>query len=99
MTAPATVPQGLTIREAADVLRVHHRTIRKWIAAGRLTVRRIGPRSVRIDAEDLRAFWDGARETAGPAEIPSPVRRTRATTGNPVEQAILARRHQRRGSD
>lgn len=49
----ASVPSLLTQAEAADACAVSVRTIRRWIAAGMLPARRVGPRLVRIDAADL----------------------------------------------
>lgn len=101
MSAPLDVPRGLTYAEAAEALGVHKRTILKWVRAGRLVVRRIGPRTVRIDPADLRALWERSRETGAPVppSPPPPPRKPRAgSTGNPVADAILARRRQRRGS-
>jgi len=50
-----------TIQEAADALKVHERTIRRWIAAGRLAALRIA-RTVRIPR---RAVEDLEREYTG----------------------------------
>lgn len=46
----------LTLAEAAVRVGVHPRTIRRWVAAGRLTGYRYGPRLVRVDAAELDAF-------------------------------------------
>ncbi len=43
----------LSIRQAADEKGVHPHTIRRWIAAGILPARRVGPRLIRITAADL----------------------------------------------
>jgi excisionase family DNA binding protein len=43
----------LTVRQAAELLGVHQNTIRNWITQGRLTAHRIGPKLIRINAEDL----------------------------------------------
>ena len=41
------------IQEAADRLGVSYRTVRRWIAAGRLTAVRVGPRLLKVSAADL----------------------------------------------
>jgi excisionase family DNA binding protein len=49
----------ITMREAADTYGVSLVTIRRYIAAGRLTAYRVGPRMIRLDPEQL------ARELLG----------------------------------
>ena len=48
VTAPAAPARLLTLAQAADVLGVHERTLRAWIAAGQIRVVRLGARTVRI---------------------------------------------------
>lgn len=43
----------LTVKQAAERRGVHPRTIRSWIERGHLRAERVGPRLVRINAEDL----------------------------------------------
>ena len=46
---PTAIPPGLlTLIEAAEIARVHPRTIRRWVADGYLTGYRFGPRLIRI---------------------------------------------------
>ncbi|KLO28405.1 helix-turn-helix domain-containing protein [Mycobacterium haemophilum] len=45
--------QLISIIEAAAVLDISTRTLRRYIAAGRLTAYRIGPRLIKIDAAEL----------------------------------------------
>jgi excisionase family DNA binding protein len=45
----------ISIQEAADTYGLSDRTIRRYIAAGRLTAFRIGPRLIRLDPEQVRA--------------------------------------------
>jgi excisionase family DNA binding protein len=42
-----------TVREAASILKVHERTVLRWVRTGLLPARRIG-RQIRIDEESLR---------------------------------------------
>ncbi|KUH99270.1 helix-turn-helix domain-containing protein [Mycobacterium sp. IS-3022] len=49
----------LTMNEAAARLGVHPMTIRRYIAAGRLRAYRLGPRLVRIHAEDVERLRQG----------------------------------------
>lgn len=44
------------IQEAADRLGVSYRTVRRWIATGRLTAVRVGPRLLKVSAADLDAL-------------------------------------------
>jgi len=43
----------LPLREAAQHAGVHPCTVRRWVAAGRLTGYRIGPRLVKVDMREL----------------------------------------------
>ena len=46
----------LTIEGAADMLAVHPRTIRRYIAAGDLPAYRLGPRQIRVRMSDVDAL-------------------------------------------
>lgn len=46
----------ISIAEAADYLGVSTKTIRRYIAAGRLTGYRTGPRLLRVDKTELDAL-------------------------------------------
>ena len=41
------------LQEAADRCGVHYRTIRRWVADGRLDAVRVGPRLLKVDAAEL----------------------------------------------
>jgi excisionase family DNA binding protein len=43
----------LSIREVAEIYAVSQKTVRNWIAEGKLEARRIGPRLIRIEAGSL----------------------------------------------
>jgi excisionase family DNA binding protein len=54
MARTKTPPQRLTsVEHAARYADVGTRTIRRWIATGRLRAYRVGPRLVKIDLDDL----------------------------------------------
>lgn len=44
------------LQEAADRCGVSYRTIRRWIADGRINAVRVGPRLLKINAEDVLAL-------------------------------------------
>jgi excisionase family DNA binding protein len=44
------------LQEAADHCDVSYRTIRRWIADGRLKAVRVGPRLIKVDVDDLAAL-------------------------------------------
>lgn len=46
-------PEMISLNEAAARLGVNYRTIRRWIAAGRIDAVRVGPRLLKIDAAQL----------------------------------------------
>jgi len=46
----------LGLNEAAEHLGVNPRTIRRYIAAGRLTGYRVGPRLIKIDLDELESL-------------------------------------------
>jgi excisionase family DNA binding protein len=46
-------PELIGLQEAADRCGVDYRTMRRWIAAGRINAVRIGPRLLKLDAADL----------------------------------------------
>ena len=46
-------PELVSIREASIYCGVDPRTIRRWIAAGRLNAVRVGPRLIKIDTAEL----------------------------------------------
>jgi excisionase family DNA binding protein len=49
-----------TVGEAAHYVKVHERTIREWIRAGRLTGYRFAPQTLRVDLAQLDALGGGA---------------------------------------
>lgn len=49
-------PRQLTIAEVAQARGVHVNTVRRWIADGYLRAERVGPRIIRINADDVAAL-------------------------------------------
>jgi len=51
---PSQRPQRLfTLADAANELGLSQRTIRRYIAAGRIAAYRVGPRVVRVDLDEI----------------------------------------------
>ena len=46
-----------SIQQAADEADVSTKSIRRWIAQGRLTAYRVGPRSIKVDLDELEASF------------------------------------------
>ena len=62
MAIPRTAPaaperrRNLSTNEAADYLNVSVRTLRNYVAAGQVRARRVGPKLLRFNADDLDKF-------------------------------------------
>jgi excisionase family DNA binding protein len=56
MTRGDPVSKYLTLAQAAELLGVHTRTIRRRIADGQLRAYRLGPRLVKVAAADVEAL-------------------------------------------
>lgn len=50
------VAQRIHPQEAADALGVSIRTIRRWVAEGKLTAYRVGPKLLRLDPAEVDAL-------------------------------------------
>jgi len=48
-----SLPPRPTIKQAAEAIGVHDKTIRRRISEGTLVAYRIGPRSIRVDRDSL----------------------------------------------
>lgn len=59
--------QLLTIKEAAQLLKVNVRTVTKWVKSGEIKAYELGPRITRLSQADIEEFI-GKRETVN-AEI------------------------------
>lgn len=46
----------LTLAQAADILSLDEKTLRRYVSTGRLTGYRVGPRAVRLDAAEVDAL-------------------------------------------
>ena len=56
----AVQTEWMTVAQAAKYLDVSEKSIRRWIAAGRLSARRAGPRLIRIDPRALERMMGAA---------------------------------------
>ncbi len=45
----------VSIAAAADHYGVSRQTVRRWIASGRITAYRVGPRLIRVDLDEIEA--------------------------------------------
>jgi excisionase family DNA binding protein len=45
----------VSIAAAADHYGVSRQTVRRWIASGKITAYRVGPRLIRVDLEEIEA--------------------------------------------
>jgi excisionase family DNA binding protein len=45
----------VSIAAAADHYGVSRQTVRRWIASGRITAHRLGPRLIRVDLDEIEA--------------------------------------------
>jgi len=67
--------QLLPLQTVADLLHVHHKTLRKWIAQGRVPAYRVGGHTLRLD----------------PAEVEKSLLRPTTTTVHPAARAAVER--------
>lgn len=51
-----TLPPRLSMRQAAEYLNVSEKTVRRYIAQGRIKAKRVGPRLIRIERDSLVAL-------------------------------------------
>nr|WP_069403191.1 helix-turn-helix domain-containing protein [Mycolicibacterium holsaticum] len=56
MTTRTPTKGLITIQAAAEMLAVDPRTIRRWIAQGRLKARRVGPKLIRVELASVEAM-------------------------------------------
>jgi excisionase family DNA binding protein len=49
----AGLPPQPTIKQTAEFFGADPKTIRRWIAQGRLTAYRVGPRLIRVDRDSI----------------------------------------------
>lgn len=54
MSQQTAQPEYLTVAQAAEIFGTSERTVRRLIASGSLPAYRIGPRAVRLLADDVR---------------------------------------------
>lgn len=54
--------QFLTTNEIAEILRVHQRTVQRWISSNRLKATKVGPKILRVRRQDLDEFLAGQNQ-------------------------------------
>ena len=47
------LPEAISIRQTAQLLDVHHTTVRRWIRCGFILAYRVGPQLVRIPRTEI----------------------------------------------
>ena len=50
---PKRLPEAVSVRQTAEILGVHHCTVRRWIRRGFIKAYRIGPQIVRIPRMEI----------------------------------------------
>ena len=50
---PKALPEAISVKKAAEILDVHHLTIRRWIRGGWIKAYRVGPMLIRIPRSEL----------------------------------------------
>jgi excisionase family DNA binding protein len=53
--ASSCMAKMVSIAAAADHYEVSRQTVRRWIANGKITAHRVGPRLIRIDLDEIEA--------------------------------------------
>jgi excisionase family DNA binding protein len=51
----SAAPKYATVKDAAAIYNMHPQTLRRYIAEGRLTGYRVGPRNLRVNLEEVEA--------------------------------------------
>ncbi len=46
----------LTLSDAAEWLSLDEKTLRRWVSQGRLTAFRVGPKLIRLDADEIESM-------------------------------------------
>lgn len=52
----------LTTNEVAEILRVHQRTVQRWISSNRLKAIKVGPKVLRVRKQDLDEFLESQNQ-------------------------------------
>jgi len=52
----------LTTNEIAEILRVHQRTVQRWISSNRLKATKVGPKILRVRKQDLDEFLESQNQ-------------------------------------
>ena len=52
----------LTTNEIAEILRVHQRTVQRWVSSNRLKATKVGPKILRVRKQDLDEFLESQNQ-------------------------------------
>jgi excisionase family DNA binding protein len=52
----------LTTNEIAEILRVHRRTVQRWISSNRLKATKVGPKILRVRKQNLDEFVESQNQ-------------------------------------
>ena len=79
----------ITLKEAAQLLRVSEVTIRRWLKQGRLRAYHVGPRAVRFRRDERHALLVPTQRARQPEhDYPSPITGDRGQVGPPTADEV-----------
>jgi excisionase family DNA binding protein len=67
--ARSSAPRWASLKEAESYSRIPRRTLRRWIAEGRLPATRVGPRQIQVDLNDVDTLRQAIPAAAAAVEL------------------------------